>query len=95
MAERMRSEQQKEIEELQGKLADRASPPGASASRRGRPPLGVWRSYLGYSPVRRRSWALMATMTVLADISTAPMAGFSTTPQGCSTPAASGIATML
>jgi hypothetical protein len=34
-------------------------------------------------------------MTVLADISTAPTAGARTTPAQASTPAASGIATML
>ncbi len=36
-----------------------------------------------------------ATMTVLSDISTAPTAGWSTMPYGASTPAASGMATML
>lgn len=50
---------------------------------------------LPYSLVRRSSWALMATITVLADISTAPSAGDSTTPREAKTPAASGIATML
>ena len=44
---------------------------------------------------RRSSCALTATMIVLTDISTAPSAGGSTTPQGASTPAATGIATML
>jgi hypothetical protein len=39
--------------------------------------------------------ALMATMTVLTDISTAPKAGVSTIPQGAATPAASGIANAL
>jgi hypothetical protein len=34
-------------------------------------------------------------MTVLADISTAPAAGVRSTPHAASTPAASGIATML
>src|SRR6267378_4262502 len=44
---------------------------------------------------RRSSWALMATTTVLADISTAPIAGDKTNPYPASKPAASGIATML
>jgi hypothetical protein len=47
------------------------------------------------SSVRRSSCALMATMIVLSDISTAPTAGVRTRPHGASTPAASGIATML
>ena len=49
----------------------------------------------GHSFARRSSCALTATMMVLSDISTAPTAGDSTTPHGASTPAASGIATML
>ena len=44
---------------------------------------------------RSKSWALIATMTVLADISAAPTAGVSRMPQGYATPAASGIATTL
>lgn len=44
---------------------------------------------------RLRSCALMATTTVLADMSTAPTAGVRRIPQADSTPAASGIATML
>ena len=48
-----------------------------------------------YSRARRNSWALSATMTVLADMSTAPIAGDKTIPRDASTPAASGIATML
>lgn len=48
-----------------------------------------------YSLVRPRSWALIATTTVLADISTAPTAGVRTMLQAASTPAAKGIATML
>ena len=39
--------------------------------------------------------ALMATMTVLADMSTAPMAGLSKRPQEYRTPAASGMARTL
>ena len=39
--------------------------------------------------------ALIATITVLTDISTAPKAGVSTIPQGAATPAASGIANAL
>lgn len=48
-----------------------------------------------YSDVRRKSCALRATITVLADIRMAPTAGWSTMPHGASTPAASGIAAML
>lgn len=44
---------------------------------------------------RRSSWAFTATMMVLKDISTAPTAGVRMMPHGASTPAASGIATML
>jgi hypothetical protein len=44
---------------------------------------------------RRKSCALIATMMVLSDMSTAPSAGFSRTPHLARTPAASGIATML
>jgi hypothetical protein len=47
------------------------------------------------SRTRRSSCALIATMTVLADISTAPIAGDNTKPLDANTPAASGIATML
>ncbi len=48
-----------------------------------------------YSLTRRSNCAFNATIIVLADISTAPTAGVNTTPHGASTPAASGIATML
>ena len=48
-----------------------------------------------HTRARRSSCALIATMIVLADISTAPSAGGGTMPQGASTPAASGIATRL
>jgi len=47
------------------------------------------------SSALRSSCALMATMTVLADISTAPTAGDSTNPQRASSPAASGMAMTL
>jgi hypothetical protein len=48
-----------------------------------------------YSLARRSSCALIATMTVLADISTAANAGGSRIPLDARTPAAKGIATML
>lgn len=48
-----------------------------------------------YSEALRSSWALIATITVLADINTAPTAGARTIPAHASTPAASGIAMML
>ena len=48
-----------------------------------------------YSCALRRSCALIATITVLADINTAPTAGESTKPSGARTPAASGMAKML
>src|SRR6267143_699955 len=48
-----------------------------------------------YTCTRRSSCALMATTRVLANISTAPIAGDRTNPYRASTPAASGIATML
>jgi len=44
---------------------------------------------------RPKDRPLMATMTVLIDMRTAPNAGGSTIPHGASTPAASGIATLL
>ena len=44
---------------------------------------------------RRSNCAFTATIVVLADIKTAPTAGCRTMPQGASTPAARGIATML
>lgn len=47
------------------------------------------------SAVRLESWALIATITVLSDMSTAPTAGESTKPHGSSTPAARGMAMML
>ena len=48
-----------------------------------------------YSSARRSSCALIATMTVLADIRTAANAGGRRIPCAARTPAASGIATML
>ncbi len=48
-----------------------------------------------YSFTRLSSCALTATTIVLSDISTAPTAGCSTTPQCASTPAASGMARTL
>src|SRR6185312_9808768 len=60
--------------------------------------LGAGREFdtrAGYSSTLRSNCALMATTIVLSDISTAPAAGDSTTPIGASTPAASGMATML
>jgi hypothetical protein len=44
------------------------------------------------SPARRKSCALIATLTVLADMSTAPTAGERTNPHGARSRAASGIA---
>ncbi len=43
----------------------------------------------------RRNWALMATITVLAVMKSAPTAGTRKIPRGASTPAARGIATTL
>ena len=48
-----------------------------------------------YNFARRSSCALIATITVLRDISTAPIAGDSTIPRPARTPAASGMATTL
>jgi hypothetical protein len=48
-----------------------------------------------YSSVRRSSCALTATITVLADISTAANAGGRRIPRAARTPAANGMATML
>jgi len=48
-----------------------------------------------YNLARRKSCALMATMTVLADIRTAATAGGRRMPREARTPAANGIATML
>jgi hypothetical protein len=48
-----------------------------------------------HNRTRRNSWALMATMTVLADMKTAASAGGRRIPCAASTPAASGIAMML
>ena len=53
------------------------------------------RKRLAYSTARRSSCALMATITVLSDMSTAPRAGVKRIPQPWSTPAASGMATIL
>jgi len=44
---------------------------------------------------RDRSRALMATTTVLRDMSTAPMAGLNSTPQPANTPAARGMVSTL
>ena len=52
-------------------------------------------SVAAQSRTRRNSWAFTATMIVLSDMSTAPTAGLNTNPWRSSTPAASGIATML
>jgi hypothetical protein len=49
----------------------------------------------GHNSARLSSCALMATITVLADMKTAPRAGVRRTPHAASTPAANGIATML
>lgn len=54
----------------------------------------AWRAHC-QSRARRSSWALSATITVLADMSTAPTAGCRTIPHVDSTPAASGIAATL
>lgn len=67
------------------RLPASASPPGNDAADRSRTHICA----------RRSSWALMATITVLRVMSTAPIAGDSSTPNGTSTPAASGIATTL
>jgi hypothetical protein len=48
-----------------------------------------------HSSALLRTWALMATITVLADMSTAPRAGVRRTPHSARTPAARGMATML
>ena len=48
-----------------------------------------------HSSTRFRSWALIATTTVLADIRTAPTAGVRRMFHAESAPAARGIATML
>ncbi len=57
---------------------------------------GCWAAFESrHSCTRLRSWALIATTTVLADISTAPTAGVRKTPHAASTPAARGMATML
>jgi hypothetical protein len=72
-----------------------ASTPGARGAW---PGLTCRRSYerlLPQSRVRLSNCALTATITVLSDMSTAPMAGDSRIPARASTPAASGIATML
>ena len=42
-----------------------------------------------------RSWALIAQITVLADMNTAPSAGVRITPQGKNPPAAAGMANVL
>jgi hypothetical protein len=45
--------------------------------------------------VLRINWALIATMTVLSDMSTAPTAGDSSIPKGANTPTANGKAITL
>ena len=57
----------------------------------------AWRGYArrAHSLTRFSNCALIATTTVLADMSTAPMAGVSRMPHVASTPAARGIAKML
>ncbi len=57
--------------------------------------VGAGHSAAAYSFARRSSCALIATMTVLADIRTAANAGGSRMPREARTPAAKGIATML
>ena len=54
-----------------------------------------WTHSAAHNFTRRSSCALTATTTVLADMSTAPSAGVSTTPQANATPAARGMATTL
>ena len=73
-----------------GRLSRLAAPPRGAGARDQR---SFDRSLI--RSVRRSSWAFTATITVLRDISTAPTAGESTMPCPASTPAASGIATML
>ena len=53
------------------------------------------RDYVGLRSSRRRSWALMATITVEALISTAAAAGARTIPAQAKAPAASGMAATL
>jgi hypothetical protein len=57
--------------------------------------LGLVLTEGSYSWARRSNCALIATMTVLADIRTAAIAGGRRMPCGARTPAANGIATML
>lgn len=45
--------------------------------------------------IRRRVWALTATMIVLMDMNTAPIAGGISNPSGTAIPMASGTITML
>lgn len=66
----------------------------ARAARHGQTRCSARRPRL-YNSARRKSCALSATTIVLSDMSTAPMAGLNTTPTRASTPAASGMATML
>src|SRR5690606_6117885 len=71
---------------------------GAARRRGGLMPGGgppVVREPPPHNRTRRSSCAFTATITVLADIRIAPTAGCSRTPWLASTPAASGIATML
>jgi hypothetical protein len=55
--------------------------------------LDAWTA--SHSRQRRKSCALIATITVLADMSTEPIDGDRTNPYAARTPAASGIATMF
>ena len=73
------------------------TPPPPPPPRAGRPPPPPPLPSDGsdQSFARRSSCALAATMIVLADMRTAPTAGDRRMPHGASTPAASGIATML
>ena len=66
----------------------------ASSSRARNVVTTNWRRRVQRS-VRRNSWALTATTTVLSDIRTAPIAAGRTMPQGASAPAANGIAKTL
>ncbi len=80
----------------------RGEPPEYEAAKNVRSASGSfesqWDSAIGDHPersARLRNWALIATMTVLADINTAPTAGESKIPIGARTPAASGSANTL
>jgi hypothetical protein len=64
-------------------------------SKRAEASIGWRRIIDAYNSARRSNCALIATMTVLADISTAANAGGRRIPCAAMTPAANGIATML